>query len=174
MSGLTWIVDIPNGSSVVVSTGTAGTTPVSHTVLAGAAGTYYARIRASSGADFYAQYRLALTVADIQAPTITADTLPAEGSTVTNFFWDFSLSFSETLQAATVNNVANYELRSAGPNGVFDNGADDVVYNVVPASAYSSGLSVSYQVSDGPPQPGPYRFQANRFGRYLWRSARGG
>ncbi len=107
----------------------------------------------------FARYHLALTLADVDKPEVTASTLPAEGSSVSNFFGDFSLTFSETLQASTVNNGANYDFRAAGPDGNFDTG-DDVLYTIATASTYSSGLSASYRVPDGPPQPGLYRFQA--------------
>jgi hypothetical protein len=158
-NGLTWILDVMNNSGGVVISAVAGEAALQYTIPVGSAGTYHARIRASSGADMFARYQLALTLADVQKPTITASTLPAEGSSVINFFGDFTLDFSETLQAPTVNNGTNYDFRSAGPNGEFDDG-DDVLYTIATASAYGSGLSATYRVTDGPPQPGKYRFQA--------------
>ena len=61
------------------------------------------------------------------------------------------------MSVGTVNVVGNYNLRSAGLDGVFDTG-DDEVYTVVLNGSYSSGLSGNYYVSDGPLQAGSYRF----------------
>ncbi|MBI4326093.1 MAG: hypothetical protein HY674_12620, partial [Chloroflexi bacterium] len=71
------------------------------------------------------------------------------------------MSFSEDLAASTVNDGANYELRNAGADGLFGTG-DDQLYQVQCAPVYSSGLSVSYFVADGPLQPGKYRFVARK------------
>ena len=49
-----------------------------------------------------------------------------------------------------------FDLRAAGPDGLF-NTADDQVYRVT-TSAYSSGLTVTFNLVDGPLQPGNYRF----------------
>src|SRR5258708_8479113 len=59
---------------------------------------------------------------------------------------------------ATVNEANNYDLRSAGADGVFD-WADDVPYTVS-SYGYSSGLSASYRILNGPLQAGLYRFRA--------------
>jgi hypothetical protein len=158
-NALSWILDIRNSSGGLVIEAPVNEPTLQYTIPTGASGTYHARIRTSSGADMFARYVLNLTLADVDKPEVTASTLPAEGSTLSTFFGDFSLSFSEILQAATVNNAANYDFRSAGPDGLFDT-ADDIPYAVALASAYSSGLSASYRIADGPPQPGKYRFQA--------------
>src|SRR5262249_48368295 len=71
----------------------------------------------------------------------------------------FTLTFSEDMLASTVNSSASYDLRAAGPDDVFDT-ADDVVYTVITSPAYTSALTASYRVSDGPLQPGRYRFTA--------------
>ena len=52
------------------------------------------------------------------------------------------------MAAATVNDAASYDLRAAGPDDAFDT-ADDVVYTLA-SSGYTSGLSASYRVTDGP------------------------
>ncbi|HWQ84678.1 MAG TPA: LamG-like jellyroll fold domain-containing protein, partial [Anaerolineales bacterium] len=49
-----------------------------------------------------------------------------------------------------------FDLRASGPDGLFDT-PDDGLYHVSHAN-YSSGLSLSFTVSDGPLQPGNYRF----------------
>ncbi len=159
-SGLTWILDVLNGSSVVVSAGAAGATPVSHTVLSGAAGTYYARIRSSGASDFLAQYRLAIGLTDTTPPTITASTLPAEGGRIATLFDRFALTFSKDMKASTVNNPANYDLRAAGLDGSFDT-ADDVVVPLVLNAAYVSGLNATLRTANGGALPaGNYRLKA--------------
>ena len=75
---------------------------------------------------------------------ITADTLPVEGSTITALMDKFSLTFSEDMLASTVNDPANYELRSAGPDGVFES-SDDILLNVATAfnvPGFASGQSL--------------------------------
>ena len=47
-------------------------------------------------------------------------------------------------------------LRAAGPDGIFDT-ADDVVYHLS-HDTYSSGGTLNFYVTDGPLQPGNYRF----------------
>jgi len=158
-SNLVWILDVLNSSGTAVASASAGVATLNHTVAVGQAGNYHARIRANSGADLYGLYWLSIVVADTQAPTITADTLPAEGATVTNFFDAFTLTFSENFQATSVNNLAHYDLRAAGTDGVFDTG-DDVGYALALSGAYATGLSQAYAVTDGPLQPGQYRFRA--------------
>lgn len=157
-SDVVWILDVLDSTSASVISAPAGTPTLSYVVPAAKAGNYYARIRPSTGAGIGAQYRLALTLGDTTRPTITADTLPTQGATLTDFFGHFDLSFSENLQAATVNASTSYDLRAAGPDGQFDT-ADDVIYTVVPATNYTTGLSASFRLSDGPAQPGTYRVQ---------------
>jgi hypothetical protein len=156
---LVWILDVMDGAGNTVISGTVGAANIAYTVPSGKAGNYFARIRPSSGADLFGRYQLTAALGDTTPPAITADTLPTEGATVTNFFGEFQLTFSENLQAGTVNDSSNYALRSAGPDGVF-NTADDETYTVVVASNYTSGLSASYRLSDGPVQPGLHRFEA--------------
>ena len=157
-SNLVWILDVLNSAGTAVASGSAGAATLNHTVAAGQEGAYYARIRASSGADLYGLYWLSITVADTQAPSITGTTLPAEGATVSSFFDAFTLSFSENLEAPSVNDLAHYDLRAAGTDGLFDTG-DDVAYTLALTSTYTSGLSQGFAITDGPVQPGPYRFR---------------
>ena len=63
----------------------------------------------------------------------------------TSVFNQFTLGFSESMAAATVNNTANYTLKDAQGN----------VYHLSNPN-YSSGLSATYLLSDGPLQPGNY------------------
>src|SRR5438093_7149662 len=92
------------------------------------------------------------------APVITAVSLPGEGAASDGVIDRFSMNFSEDMAASTVNDVSNFELRGAGADGVFGNG-DDQLYHLS-SEGYASGLSASYRVTDGPLQPGAYRFTA--------------
>ena len=49
-----------------------------------------------------------------------------------------------------------FDLRAAGSDGLFDT-PDDVVYRIY-TTGYSSGLSTTFTIADGPLQPGRYRF----------------
>ena len=72
---------------------------------------------------------------------MTDTSLPAQGVTTNGIVAQFSLNFSEDLFAVAVSNSANYELRSAGADGVFGTG-DDVLYTVaLNVNGYTSGLS---------------------------------
>ncbi len=155
-SPLSAALEVYRADGTKVAAGAADATPVSHTVAAGADAAYYGRVRAVSGAGLLAQYVLSLELADLVPPTITSVSLPAEGATSGAILDRFSVGLSEDMLAATVNAAANYELRCAGPDGTLDTG-DDVLYSVAPQS-YASGLSASYLISDGPLQPGAYRF----------------
>ena len=54
----------------------------------------------------------------------------------------------------------NFDLREAGPDGVFDT-EDDVIYRLTLDPAYSSGTSVGLFIEEGPLPDGYYRFTAN-------------
>jgi hypothetical protein len=149
-----------NSAGTAVATGTAGQTPVTHTIPAGAGGTYYARIRADGGANFLGQYLLSVVVADTLPPSVAGVTLPAESTSTPGLLDDFAVTFSEELQATTVNNVANYNLRSAGTDGAFDT-IDDVDIPLVLTSTYATGLTVGLRTANGGALPaGIYRFRA--------------
>src|SRR5207249_4288995 len=119
------IVDV-NGNPVATSG--AGAASLSYTIPTGADGKYYVRVTAGSNAGVLAQYRVLLDLVDTVPPTIAADTLPAEASTTKGVVDRFTLTFSEDMAAATVNNVGNVDLRSPGLDGLFDT-ADDVIYH---------------------------------------------
>ena len=92
------------------------------------------------------QYELSIDVANTTSPQITGDTLPVQGTTSNAVIDRFTLTFSENMNAATVNNTANYTLQG---------GSDGHVYQLS-SPAYTSGLTATYLVSDGPLQPGSY------------------
>ena len=145
------------GSSEALATSNSGA--LNYVVAAD--GVHFVRVTADANLGLRALYLADIQVTDGQPPVITASSWPEEGTTNTGLWQVFSLSFSEDLAAGTVNDGANYELRSAGADGVFGTG-DDQLYQVQCAPVYSSGLSASYWVPDGPLQPGKYRFVAKR------------
>lgn len=106
------------------------------------------------------QYLLDVSLVNTIPPEILAVSLPAEGSTNSGVWDRFTATFSQDLAAATITNSANYELRSAGTDNLF-NTADDQLYTVLNSPAYTAGTSASYLVPDGPLQPGLYRFTAS-------------
>ncbi|MGN6385112.1 MAG: Ig-like domain-containing protein, partial [Verrucomicrobiota bacterium] len=141
------------GSSAAVATNNG--TSLNFTILED--GNYFARL-VNNAPDIRAQYLLNLNIVDGVAPVVTSTTLPTEGSNLNTIVDRFTVSFSEELQAASAMLASNYELRSAGADNTFGNG-DDVLYTLAPQS-YTSGLTVSFLISDGPLQSGKYRFTA--------------
>ena len=147
------------GSSVALATNLTGN--LNYTVATDAV--YYVRIQCPTNRDLRAQYLLNVFVADTVPPVVTGLSVgngytsiaPADGSTNSLILDRFWLSFSEDMLAGTVNSLSNYDLRSAGPDGVFDT-ADDQAY-AISAPGYSSGLSAGYVLGNGPLQPGRYR-----------------
>jgi fibronectin type 3 domain-containing protein len=104
----------------------------------------------------YAIYALNIDLSDSQPPSIVSVSLPDEGSTNTTIVDRFTINFNKDMMAATVTSPLTYELRSSGPNGIFDT-ADDEIYTIS-CDGYTSGLTANYRVSDGPLQTGFYRF----------------
>ncbi|MFC7339731.1 Ig-like domain-containing protein, partial [Haloferula chungangensis] len=132
-------------------------TSFSHDLGSGDESTYYLRVTGDTASrGLLAEYFLDIGLIDTVPPAIVSDTLPTEAAEANFFGSSFSLDFSEDMLSATVRDAANYELVSAGEDGLFDT-ADDESYTVVPGN-YSSGLRNSYGLPDGPMQPGDYRF----------------
>ncbi|MCF8365495.1 MAG: S8 family serine peptidase, partial [Bacteroidales bacterium] len=75
--------------------------------------------------------------------------LPDEGTTISRLdFTSFSVAFNQVMDPATVNNLANFELRSAGPNGIFGDG-DDFAHTLLAATFYQIGTNqMTFQISD--------------------------
>ncbi len=117
-------------------------------------GVYFVRVE-STNRNLRAQYLLNLVVSDGVLPAVTGTSLPAENGATDIIFDRFSLNFSEDMAALSVSNSANYELRGAGVDDTFGT-ADDTVYQLV-TTGYSSGLTSSYSILDGPVQPGRHR-----------------
>jgi methionine-rich copper-binding protein CopC len=142
-----------NGNTVDLVTNTTGN--LNYTVVSN--GIHYIHVT-TPNPNLRAQYLLNIAVVDGVPPVITAANLPAEGTTTTAIVDRFTLNFSEDIYALSLSNSANYELRSAGPDGIFGT-ADDALYHVVVGPAgYTSGLTASYSITDGPLQVGNYRF----------------
>ncbi len=91
------------------------------------------------------QYVLSIDEANTTSPTITATNLPAQGTTTTGFINQVTLGFSEDMNAAAVNNTANYVLVDGNGNAYH-----------LSNPGYTSGTSATYQITDGPLQPGNY------------------
>ena len=156
-SSLSDILAIVNSAGTVVATSAAGATSLSYTIPSGANGTYYARVTASgTTAGLLSQYILGIDLYNTLSPTITSVSFPAEGTTTNAVLDRFTVTFSEDLNASTVNNPANFDLRAAGPDGTFGT-ADDILYHVTPQTTYTAGTTETYLVSDGPLQPGSYQ-----------------
>ena len=115
----------------------------SNTAYQFSSGTITAVVPESTG--LLGQYVLSIDVANTASPQITGDTLPAQGTTTSAVIDRFTLNFSEDLNAATVNNLANYMLQEGHGN----------VYHLT-SPGYTSGASATYLISDGPLQPGSY------------------
>ncbi|MCC7082436.1 MAG: tandem-95 repeat protein, partial [Burkholderiales bacterium] len=82
---------------------------------------------------------------DTTAPQVVAITnLPDEGETTALAFASVQVSFSEPLDGVSARSPANYELREAGSDGVFDN-QDDVIITVTPFYTYpETNLTLSF------------------------------
>ena len=115
----------------------------SNTAYQFSGGTISAIVPESTG--LLGQYVLSIDVANTTPPQVTGDTLPVQGTTSSAVINGFTLNFSEDLNAATVNNMANYVLQDSQGN----------VYHLT-SPGYTSGLSATYSISDGPLQPGSY------------------
>ena len=150
------MLQVFNASGTAVATSAAGASSLSWSLPAGGDGAYYARVTAAGGTSgLLSQYMLSLDVVNTTPPQITSVSLPGEGTTSQAVVDRFTVGLSTDMDASTVNDVSNLELRSAGADGVFGT-ADDQVYALT-SYGYTSGLSVSYRITDGPLQAGTYR-----------------
>ena len=118
-------------------------------------GFYYIHVQ-SATAGLRSQYLLQISISDSVPPVVVGTTLPAEGGSSTAIIDRFTVSASEDLSVTAASNPSNYEMRGAGVDNTFGT-ADDTIYHFSGIS-YSSGLTISYSIGDGPLQPGKYRF----------------
>lgn len=94
-------------------------------------------------------------------PRVSVRDLPAHGSVTANEVTKLSLKFNQVMHPAGVNNMSNYDFRSAGPNGVFGDG-DDVVYPLTISTTYRLGTNWNdYVISESPLPCGSYRLTIN-------------
>jgi subtilisin family serine protease/PKD repeat protein len=86
------------------------------------------------------------------APILTStEGMPDEGSTVAPDEVDeFTVAFSQVMDPATVNDIANFELSGAGPDNIFGNG-DDVLYTLSASTNYMLGTNYLTFEVNGPP-----------------------
>ncbi|MDB6170971.1 MAG: hypothetical protein JWL59_282, partial [Chthoniobacteraceae bacterium] len=143
------------GNPVPLATSSTGTL----NYITGNSAVYFLRIQGADGRDIRSQYILSIDLSDSVAPLIARVSLPEEGGSSTALFDRFSLSFSEDMVAGPVNNTGNFELRGAGKDGLFGT-VDDLLYSLR-SEGYSSGLSASYRIVNGPLQAGAVRFTAS-------------
>jgi hypothetical protein len=111
-------------------------------------GTYYARLTANSGAGSRAQYLLDVSISDTVPPQVVQVLdLPASGSTATTLAGEFRVAFDEDLFPSTVTLGDAFDLRAAGEDATFGT-ADDIVYGLQVAPAYSVGNTVTLSIGD--------------------------
>ena len=152
LSALGAVLQVRRSDNSVVAGSEAGDAQLAFTVVE--SDTYYLSV-SGNPKGIYSQYLVDIEVGDSVPPMVVAVDLPAEGSSVSFVDSVFGVTFSEDMSPATVVDAANYDLRGAGLDGTFDT-ADDEIYAVTPRS-YSSGLTASFDIPDGPLQPGPLR-----------------
>lgn len=88
---------------------------------------------------------------DIGAPVVSSLVdVPADGGVTNDLTIDqFSITFSQVMDPDSVNNILNYELRSAGIDGVFGNG-DDEVFALTMDGNYQLGTNqLTFDINDG-------------------------
>src|SRR6266702_4699902 len=158
------IYRVVNSMTTNVANSGAGETNLVYDVPPGGDGAYYAQVTAASGTGLLAQYILSIIVADTVPPVVTGlsvgngytSQVVTQGGVLGLMADRLSLSFSEDLLAASVNDVTNnYDLRAAGANGTFGD-EDDDTYPVL-SPGYSTGTGATYLLASGPLQPGTYR-----------------
>ncbi|MDG2125625.1 MAG: FG-GAP-like repeat-containing protein, partial [Verrucomicrobiales bacterium] len=159
ISPLVPVMRIYRGSTEV-AVSSPGDPQLSYAVGVGEADTYRFRVTQDGNtAGMSSAYIVDVTAADLVAPLVTMNNLPAEGSAGGFPGPNFSLTFSEDMLASTVNDLGNYELLGSGGDGTFGDG-NEVAYTLMIPSAYGAGLGVGLRITDGPLQADDYRFRA--------------
>ena len=95
----------------------------------------------------------------IGAPTITELVgVPANGASFPELnLSEFSVRFSQIMDPASVNSLSSFELRKAGPDGLFDTGDDQLLPMNLPQSYQVSTNEFAVQVPGGNLELGEYR-----------------
>ncbi|MDX2037548.1 MAG: LamG-like jellyroll fold domain-containing protein, partial [Isosphaeraceae bacterium] len=150
-----------SGDVVVGIYAVGSTTPIaesstgSATYTVPADGSYLVRVHSNSRRGFRAQYFLNVEVVDSAPPTLTSATLPADGATSNALFDAFTLTFSEDMAPAPLNNPNLVSLISAGGDGLFGTTDDRAMTLATPN--FSIGTTATYPITNGPLLPGVYR-----------------
>ncbi|KAF0094832.1 MAG: fibronectin type III domain-containing protein [Puniceicoccaceae bacterium 5H] len=105
----------------------------------------------------HAQYVSTFTVSDTIAPSVVGTSLPDPSNS--DYYVSFTVDFSEDMAPLTVEDAAHYTLVEAGEDDTFGT-ADDAPYAIA-VSPYSNGTQATLLLTDGPLQPGRYRFEAD-------------
>ncbi|RLB69862.1 MAG: hypothetical protein DRH04_04500, partial [Deltaproteobacteria bacterium] len=93
---------------------------------------------------------------DITPPMVTAiPTLPDAGGSTALAFSSILIDFSEPLDGISARSIANYDLREAGGDGIFDT-TDDQVIDVTPVYSFRE-TSMTLGLLDGALADGDYR-----------------
>ncbi len=144
------VLNVYNSSGVNLTNNVTPGNSLIYTVPSGQSGTYYANVTSvvPQSVGILAQYLLSIDVANITPPQITANTLPAQGTTSRSLINSFTLTFSEGMNAASVNSTANYSLHDSHGN----------VYAVSLSPNYTSGLTANYTLTNGSLPSGNYTF----------------
>jgi len=117
----------------------------------------------------------------IGAPIVKSLTgLPDEGSVVPPTGIDqFTVAFSQVMDPATANNIANFELTGTGPDNLFGN-ADDIIFTLSTSTTYQVGTNqMTFEISGAAFECGQYRLRlvsgglTNPFGTALDGDANG-
>ena len=149
-AALVTTIEVAGNSTPLV---TSSSSLLNYTVVSN--GFYYVHVQ-SGTLGLRSQYLLQISVSDSVPPLIVGTSLPAETGTTSALIDRFTVTASEDLSVTTATNPSTYELRGAGSDNTFGT-ADDTFYHFS-SITYTSGLTISYQIGDGPLQLGKYRF----------------
>ncbi len=98
--------------------------------------------------------------AGLGAPKVVSlDGIPTGSVGTSTPINSFGVQYSQIMNAASVMNVANYELRGSGSDGIFDTGDDDL-YAISNINNYMVGTNfLRFNIGGGPLGIGDYRFR---------------
>src|SRR5262249_28358477 len=85
--------------------------------------------------------------------------LPDDGGSTGNPVTSFQVDVANVFDPATVMNMANWEMRGAGPDGIFDT-PDDVIVPLTLTTKYMIGTNRLNFTVDADMPPDTYRFRA--------------
>ncbi|MDO8539236.1 MAG: FG-GAP-like repeat-containing protein, partial [Opitutaceae bacterium] len=117
--------------------------------------TTWLQLSAAANRGISGRYFLSGSVTDAVSLNVVSTTLPVAGGSTTDYIQSFTVTFDDELDPVQANNLANIDLRAAGPNGLFGD-TDDVVYTLGSPN-YVNGTVLSFAILNGPLQPGSLR-----------------